>query len=82
MKDYLSKWTIPRGIQLVVGLFFLWDYATDGGTLAMAFGTMMLAQAVLNIGCFSSKGCSTPSYNQNDQSSVSDEVEVEYEEVA
>ncbi len=83
MKEYLSKWTIPRIIQLVVGIFFLWDYFTDHGSLALAFGTMMFAQAALNIGCFSSKGCSTnPSYDEKDLSAVSNEMEVEYEEVA
>ena len=83
MKEYLSKWTIPRGIQLVVGIFFLWDYFSDGGSLALAFGTMMFAQAALNIGCFSSRGCSTnPSYDKNDTTTVSNEVEVEYEEVS
>ena len=83
MKEYLSKWTIPRGIQLAVGIFFLWEYYSDGGSLALAFGIMMFAQAVLNIGCFSSRGCSTnPSYDKNDTTTVSNEAEVEYEEIS
>ncbi len=82
MKEYLSKWTIPRGIQLAVGIFFLWDYFTDGGSLALAFGTMMFAQAALNIGCFSSQGCSTnPYYDEKDNTPIPDEAEVEYEEI-
>lgn len=80
MQDYLSKWTIPRLIQLVIGGVFLYDYSADGGRLPLAFGGMMLGQAIFNVGCFSSKGCST-SVDTNDHSPISDEVEVEYEEV-
>jgi hypothetical protein len=82
MSDYLSKWTIPRLIQLAIGLFFLHDYYVAGGQLPLIFGGVMFAQAAFNVGCFSSKGCSTPASNQQlDDTPVSDEVEVEYEEV-
>ncbi|HHB78313.1 MAG TPA: hypothetical protein ENK85_03655 [Saprospiraceae bacterium] len=82
MKEYLSKWTWQRFIQLLVGLFFLWDYFSDGGRLVLAFGAVMFAQAVFNVGCFSSRGCNT-SVKDSDFSgtAVTDDAEVEYEEI-
>ena len=83
MKDYLNKWTIPRAIQLAIGLFFLWDYFGDGSRLALAFSLVMLVQAVGNIGCFSSRGCSTNvSSSTSDTIPVLNEIEVEYEEIS
>ena len=59
MKTYLSQWTISRVIQLMIGIAFLYNYCADESTFSLAFGFMMFVQAVLNIGCFSSKGCNT-----------------------
>ena len=59
MKEYLNKWTIKRLIQLVVGLFFIYYYTKDKSQVALVFGILMLAQAILNMGCFSTRGCDT-----------------------
>ncbi len=59
MKDYLNKWTIQRVIQLVIGSYFIWNFIEADGKLSLAFGIIMLFQAIFNVGCFSSKGCST-----------------------
>ncbi len=80
MNDYIAKWTWQRFVQLAVGSYFLRDYFLDGGMLVLAFGGMMFAQAVLNIGCFSSKGCST-SLPNGDQAVFSEDTEIEYEEI-
>ncbi len=78
MKEYFQLWTIKRFIQLLVGLYFIWEYFQDPSILALIFGGMMLFQSILNVGCFSSKGCSTPKgkkveYNENE--------DVEFEEI-
>ncbi len=80
MQDYLSKWTFTRFLQLLVGGFFLQTYFHDHSIMPLAFGGMMAFQALANVGCFSSKGCSTPRIQQDDSIHL-DEVEVEYEEV-
>jgi len=59
LKTYISKWTIQRLIQLVVGSYFIWNYIEDSGRLSLIFGGVMAFQAIFNVGCFSSKGCST-----------------------
>lgn len=66
MKEYINKWTYMRLIQCVVGLYFIWNFIEDDSKLSLAFGILMLFQAVFNIGCFSSKGCST-TVNHSDQ---------------
>lgn len=80
MKDYFSKWTWARGMQLAVGVYFLRDYYIDGGQLILGFAVLMLAQAILNIGCFSSKGCSAPKSTDNGEPFKAD-AEIEYEEI-
>lgn len=57
LKDYVNKWSIKRLIQLGVGLFFVYYYTKDHSTFALIFGIVMLTQALLNVGCFSTKGC-------------------------
>ena len=81
LKDYLSKWTWMRIVQLIVGVVFLGNYFDEGGFFNLAFGGMMFLQALLNMGCFSSKGCSTPSYNTDSNPTDSTEKEVEFEEI-
>ena len=58
-KTYISRWTIQRIIQLTVGAYFIWNYIEDGGKLSLAFGVIMSFQAIFNVGCFSSRGCTT-----------------------
>ena len=60
MKEYIDKWTYKRVLQFLVGLYFVWNYMEDGSKFSMAFGGIMLIQALFNVGCFSTKGCSTP----------------------
>jgi hypothetical protein len=81
MKAYFDKWTWKRLIQLAVGAFFLWKYQQGGDSLALMFGILMAVQAVLNIGCFSSRGCSTPTNNHPDSNKSIDEIDVDYEEI-
>ncbi len=59
MKNYIDKWTYKRVLQLVVGVYFIWNFVEVGGKLSLVFGLLMSIQALLNIGCFSSKGCTT-----------------------
>jgi len=69
-----------RLAQLIVGIVFLGNYFDEGGFFHLVFGSMMSIQAVLNMGCFSSKGCSTPNYPEPNNRKNQD-VEVEFEEV-
>lgn len=59
MKEYLNKWTVQRLIQLIIGGYFIWNFIEAEGKLSLAFGIVMSFQAIFNVGCFSSKGCST-----------------------
>jgi len=59
MKEYLNKWTIQRIVQLIVGSYFIWNFIEADSKLSLAFGIIMSFQAIFNVGCFSSKGCST-----------------------
>ena len=61
VKTYISKWSYHRLIQLAIGAYFIWNYSQSDDRLSLFFGGFMLFQAILNIGCFSSKGCSTTS---------------------
>ena len=67
MKDYINKWTYKRLLQFGVGLYFVWNYLEDGSNFSLAFAGLMLFQSLLNVGCFSSKGCAT---NDNDRDSI------------
>ncbi len=78
MKNYINKWTIPRLLQLIVGFYFIWNYMEDGMIFSLIFGALMGFQAVVNIGCFSSKGCSTPT---NSSSTFSVDDDIDFEEV-
>ena len=60
LKTYIDKWTIQRLIQLAIGSYFIWNYIEDESRISLVFGGVMLYQAILNVGCFGSKGCSTP----------------------
>jgi len=80
MQEYLSKWTFTRFLQLMVGGFFLQSYFQDESMMGLAFGGMMAFQALANVGCFSSKGCSTPRMKEDPNINF-ENVEVEYEEV-
>jgi len=60
LREYINKWTYKRVLQSLVGIYFIWNYFEDGNQFSLFFGGLMLVQALLNIGCFSTKGCSTP----------------------
>ena len=60
MREYINKWTYKRVLQSLVGIYFIWNYFEDGSQFSLFFGGLMLVQALLNVGCFSTKGCSTP----------------------
>lgn len=79
IKEYASKWTFMRFVQLGIGIAFLVSYIQEGGALSLGFAGLMMVQAVLNIGCFSSQGCSTPPYKDTDKHEMNQEVE--YEEI-
>ncbi|HIP48829.1 MAG TPA: hypothetical protein EYG92_07690 [Lutibacter sp.] len=57
MKGYINKWTYKRVIQAGLGVFLVYYYTQDHNKFALVFGIVMLVQAFLNIGCFSTKGC-------------------------
>ena len=79
MNSYFSKWTIQRVLQLVVGLYFSWNYVEDGQLLSLLFGGMMTFQALTNVGCFSTKGCAVP--NSDSDADYSENDEIDFEEI-
>lgn len=79
MKEYYSKWTFVRLIQLSVGCYFLYQYILGKDVLMLFFGSLMLLQAIFNIGCFSSKGCSISNYSKKEP--FSSDIDVIFEEV-
>lgn len=74
MNEYLKKWTYKRLIQLGVGIYFIWDFVETESKFALAFGAIMTIQAVFNIGCFSSKGCATPTDKNTEVHPVAKEI--------
>jgi hypothetical protein len=79
IKYYLELWTIKRVLQLLFGLYFLWENYKHPNIIALIIGIIMVYQAVMNVGCFSSKGCTVP--NNKDKTVYDDNQEVEYDEV-
>ncbi len=65
LKDYINQWTYKRLIQFAVGVYFMWNFFADGSKLSLLFGSIMLIQAIFNVGCFSTRGCSTPEDGQD-----------------
>ena len=60
MKKYVTKWTYKRVLQASLGVFLVYYYTQDHTIFALVFGALMLIQAFFNIGCFSTRGCTTP----------------------
>ncbi len=77
MKTYFKLWTIKRFMQLLVGFYFIWKHYQHPSYLALIFGGLILFQAIMYIGCFSSKGCAIP---QNTES-YKEDTDIDFEEV-
>ncbi len=77
IKEYLSLWTIKRFLQLLFGLYFFWEYTKESSVFALVIGALMTYQAVMNVGCFSSKGCTVPQTKNTQIYSEDEEVEFE-----
>ncbi len=77
MKAYFKLWTISRFIQLLIGFYFIWEYYQHPSYLALIFGGLMLFQAIMNVGCFSSKGCAIPKNTE----SYNEDADIDFEEV-
>jgi hypothetical protein len=73
LKKYIYKWTYKRLIQLFVGLFLIYYSTQDSNLFAKIFGVIMTGQALLNIGCFSTRGCETP-FEKKKQEDFSKEI--------
>ncbi len=71
MKPIFSNWSIPRILQLLVGGYLIWNYIEDKMIFSLIFGAVMLYQAIMNVGCFSTKGCAV---NYDDTSKNNDDV--------
>ncbi len=80
MKEYFSQWTYKRLIQLGVGMYFFWENYNHASTFAIVFGSIMTFQAIANVGCFSSKGC-TPKIDKKLKEDFNENDEIEFEEI-
>lgn len=77
LRTYFSLWTIKRFLQLLFGLYFFWEYYKHPSIFALFIGALMIFQAVMNVGCFSSKGCTVPQKNTK----YHETDDIEFEEV-
>ena len=80
MKTYLKNWNYKRFLQLGVGVYFIWEYFQDPTYFAVFFGLLLIVQATLNIGCFSTRGCN-PNINEEKKEKFSENNDLEYEEI-
>ena len=80
MKQYFNQWTYKRLIQLGFGLYFFWEYLQHESILAILFGVFMSFQAIANVGCFSSRGCTTNNI-QRKNDTFSDDDDIDFEEI-
>ena len=80
MNDYLHQWTYKRVIQLLIGSYFIYGYFKDPMLFALLFGVLMSFQAIANVGCFSTRGCST-AVEEHTASEFSENDEIDFEEV-
>jgi hypothetical protein len=58
LKKYFNNWSYKRLIQLFFGIGLIIYALKTQQLFPKIFGVMMLVQAVINIGCFSTRGCS------------------------
>jgi len=58
LKKYFNNWSTKRVVQLIFGLGLVLYAVQTQHLFPKIFGVMMLVQAILNIGCFSTRGCS------------------------
>lgn len=80
MKTYFSKWNYKRLIQLGIGLYSIWEYFQDPLIFALLFGLLMIFQAILNIGCFSTRGCNS-NIKEHEKENFSEHDELDFEEI-
>jgi len=80
MQEYFNKWTYKRLIQLLVGVYFFWEYSNHASTFAVIFGSIMTFQAIANVGCFSTRGCN-PNIDEKAKENFSEDDEIDFEEI-
>lgn len=78
MTTILKNWDFMRILRLGMGLWVIYTSFTDHQPLFGLFGAFFVYQAVMNIGCCGSGGCSIPDNKRNDNSQTKD---IDYEEV-
>lgn len=81
MKTYINQWSYKRLIQLAAGIYFFWENSNHPSIFAIIFGSVMTFQAIANVGCFSTKGCS-PNVNKNLKEDFNENEEIDFEEIA
>jgi len=80
MQEYFSQWTYKRVLQLAAGIYFFWEYSNHSSTFAVIFGSVMTFQAIANVGCFSTRGC-TPNIDEKAIKNFSEDDEIDFEEI-
>lgn len=76
LKNYLRNWNYKRLIQLGFGLYFFWEYFQHPSIFSLIFGGIMGFQAIANVGCFSTRGCST-NFDKNKKYNENNDIEFE-----
>ncbi|MES2519395.1 MAG: hypothetical protein V4585_14880 [Bacteroidota bacterium] len=78
MTAILKNWDFMRILRLGMGLWIIYSSFTDRQPLIGLLGTFFVYQAIMNVGCCGSGGCSIPTAKIDDKNQLKD---VDYEEV-
>lgn len=78
-RTILYGWNFMRILRLVLGGIVLWQSFVTGDLLPGIAGGMIMAMAVLNIGCCGLNGCSTGSGRRPAPAAATEDIH--YEEV-
>lgn len=76
MKNYLKNWNFMRLFRLVLGVLIIMQGVHTGQWVFILLGCLFSLMPLLNIGCCTTSGCSTPTSKTNKK-----QEQIEYEEV-
>ncbi len=76
----LSGWNFVRLLRLFIGGSALAAYFSEHDSFMGMLGIIVTAQAVFNVGCCGSNGCSTKPFDNSKESDL-DKNEISFEEI-
>lgn len=76
----LSGWNFIRLFRLFIGVSALAAFYSEHDSFMGILGLIVTAQAVFNVGCCGSTGCSTKPFDDS-KDNASDKIEISFEEI-